>query len=130
MTTTINASTSSGLVNTADTSGIIKVQSNGVTTNAIAWCNFNGTLTSPITPRASYNVSTVTKSSTGNFTVNFINALSDANYCAIAGCDYDGVASFINVKTLTTTNCFVQTVLTNYSAYSDHSLNYIAIFGN
>jgi len=36
MAVTINASTSSGLVNTADTSGIIKLQSNGVTTNAPA----------------------------------------------------------------------------------------------
>jgi len=82
MTTTINASTSSGLVNTADTSGIIKLQSNGVTTNALAWVNFNGTGTVAI--RSSYNVSSITDNGTGNYTVNFSNALTDANYCQVA----------------------------------------------
>ena len=50
-------------------------------TNARVWCNFNGTLTSPITPRASYNVSSVTKNGTGDYTVNFTTSLADANYC-------------------------------------------------
>jgi hypothetical protein len=44
-----------------------------------AWVNFNGT-TSPGTIRASFNVSSVTKGGTGLYTVNFTNALSDANY--------------------------------------------------
>jgi hypothetical protein len=84
MTVTINASTSTGLVQTADTSGIIKVQSNGVTTNAIAWVNF-GYISSAITVRSQYNVSSVTRSGTGDYTVNFNTALSDANYSAITG---------------------------------------------
>jgi hypothetical protein len=84
MTTTINASTSTGLVSTADTSGIIKLQSNGVTTNALAWVNFNGTLSTPITPRANYNISSVTKNGTGDYTCNFTTALSDANYSVFA----------------------------------------------
>lgn len=44
-----------------------------------AWVNFNGT-TSPGTIRASFNVTSVTKNGTGDYTVNFTNALSDANY--------------------------------------------------
>ena len=47
---------------------------------AKAWVNFNGTLASPITPRASYNVSSVTKNGTGDYTVNFTTAMADANY--------------------------------------------------
>lgn len=43
-----------------------------------AWVNFNGVTTATI--RASYNVSSVTRNSTGNYTVNFINAMADANY--------------------------------------------------
>lgn len=78
MTTTINASTSNGLVQSADGSGIIKLQSNGVTTNALAWVNFNGTGTVAI--RSSYNVSSITDNGTGNYTVNFATALSDSNY--------------------------------------------------
>jgi hypothetical protein len=79
MTTTINASTSTGLVQTADTSGIIKVQSNGTTTNALAWVNFVGN-SSPYTINSSYNVSSVTRNGTGDFTITYTNALT-SQYC-------------------------------------------------
>jgi len=82
MPTTINANTTAGLVYSADTSGIIKVQSNGVTTNALAWVNFNGTGTVAI--RSAYNVSSITDNGTGDYTVNFTTALADANYAATA----------------------------------------------
>jgi hypothetical protein len=54
------------------------------TTNCIqgsakAWVNF-GYVSSAITIRASYNVSSVTRSGTGVYTVNFTNAFSDSNY--------------------------------------------------
>jgi hypothetical protein len=81
MTTTINASPTNGLVQTADGSGVLKVQSNGVTTNALAWVNFNGTGTVAI--RSSYNVSSITDNGTGDYTVNFATALSDANYSVV-----------------------------------------------
>jgi hypothetical protein len=51
--------------------------------SAKAWVNFNGT-TSPGTIRASFNVSSVTKNSTGNYTVNFTTAMPDANYSALS----------------------------------------------
>ena len=47
---------------------------------AKAWVNFNGTGTVVI--RAAGNVSSITDNSTGNYTVNFTNAMSDANYSA------------------------------------------------
>lgn len=80
MTTTINASPSNGLVQSADGSGILKVQSNGVTTNALAWVNFDG---STNTIRSAYNVGSITKNSTGDYTLNFTNALSNANYSVL-----------------------------------------------
>ncbi len=46
---------------------------------AKAWVNFNGT-TSPPTIRSSYNVSSVTKNATGDYTVNFTTAMTDVNY--------------------------------------------------
>ena len=49
---------------------------------AKAWVNFNGTGTVAI--RASGNVSSITDNGTGDYTVNFTNAMPDANYC-IAG---------------------------------------------
>ncbi len=48
--------------------------------SAKAWVNFNGTLSGTITPRASYNVNSVTKNGTGDYTINFTTALTDANY--------------------------------------------------
>ena len=74
----INAESGTGLTNSADGSGLLKVQSDGKTTNALAWVNFNGTGTVAI--RSSYNVSSITDNGTGNYTVNFTSALSDANY--------------------------------------------------
>jgi len=45
---------------------------------AKAWVNFNGTGTVSI--RASYNVSSITDNGVGDYTVNFTNAMADANY--------------------------------------------------
>lgn len=45
---------------------------------AKAWVNFNGTGTVAI--RASGNVSSITDNGTGDYTVNFTNAIADANY--------------------------------------------------
>jgi hypothetical protein len=47
-----------------------------------AWVNFNGTGTVAI--RASANVTSITDNGTGDYTVNFTNAMPDANYAAIA----------------------------------------------
>jgi hypothetical protein len=46
----------------------------------VAWINYKGTATVSI--RASYNVSSVTVNGTGDYTINFTNALADANYAA------------------------------------------------
>ena len=51
---------------------------NAIYGSAKAWVNFNGTGTVAI--RASYNVSSVTRASTGIFTINFTTAFTDANY--------------------------------------------------
>ena len=57
------------------------------TTNCIrgalkAWLNYDGTTQ---TIRASYNVSSVTRISTGIYTVNFTNAFSDTKYVCVSG---------------------------------------------
>jgi hypothetical protein len=46
-----------------------------------AWVNFNGTGTVAI--RASFNVTSITDNGTGDYTVNFTNALPDANYSPV-----------------------------------------------
>lgn len=56
----------------------------GVQTGTLcrAWVNFNGVTTATV--RASFNVSSVTRNATGDYTVNFTTALPDANYAGIA----------------------------------------------
>jgi len=58
---------------------------NGVETGTLcrAWVNFNGTGTVAI--RASFNVSSITDNGTGDYTVNFTNAMPDANYAVVFG---------------------------------------------
>lgn len=52
---------------------------NVINGSAKAWVNFNGTGTPAI--RASYNVSSITRNGTGQYSINFTNAMADANYC-------------------------------------------------
>jgi len=47
-----------------------------------AWVNFNGTGTVAI--RGSGNVTSITDNGTGDYTVNFTTAITDANYSAVA----------------------------------------------
>jgi hypothetical protein len=55
----------------------------GINYSCRAWVNFNGTGTVAI--RASGNVTSITDNNTGDYTVNFTTALTDANYSAV-GC--------------------------------------------
>ena len=59
-------------VNTLQTAAGVEVYT------AKAWVNFNGTGTVAI--GASGNVSSITDNGTGDYTVNFTNAMTDANY--------------------------------------------------
>lgn len=49
---------------------------------ARVWVNFNGTGT--VTIRADGNVSSITDNGTGDYSVNFTNAVSDANYASFS----------------------------------------------
>jgi hypothetical protein len=59
-----------------DSSGVFAVQ-NAMTGIAKAWLNYNGATQ---TINNSFNVSSVTRNSTGYFTVNFTTAMPNANY--------------------------------------------------
>jgi hypothetical protein len=79
-----------------------------------AWVNFNGTGTVAI--RASGNVSSITDNNTGDYTVNFTNALSDANGAVVISAGnaagngtvfwWYGTLSASNTKVLVTNNSF------------------------
>ena len=60
----------------------------GVPTEVKAWLNFNGTGTPAIT--GSFNVTSITDHGTGDYTINFTTAFSDANYCMTGAGDNNG----------------------------------------
>ena len=113
MSSVINASISSnGIVSTADASGILLCQSNGKNTNAQAWVQFTGA-SGGATINASYNVSSVTRTSTGVYTITFTNAMSSIYYCAAVAVGNGGVNTGFNGGyniTPTTTTYGMQTV--------------------
>ena len=76
MSTLVAQTISNGTVSTSS--------ENVIQGSAKAWVLFDGT-TSPATIRGAYNVSSVSKISTGQYTVNFTNALASANYSATSG---------------------------------------------
>ena len=92
-----------------------------------AWVNFNGTGTVAI--RASGNVSSITDNGVGIYTVNFTNALPDANY-AVAG-----IGSYQNVMlayadstyTPTTTSVKVSVYASNGAFYDGNAVS-VALF--
>jgi hypothetical protein len=71
--------------------------------SAKAWVNFDGTGTVAI--RAAFNVSSITDNGTGNYTVNFTNAMPDANYSGVASCGLGNATNFgtISLGTFSTT---------------------------
>ena len=124
MTCIINAVSGTGITQTADGSGQVKLQANGVTTNALAWVNYNSS-TQAIA--SSYNVSSVTYSSTGRFIVNFTNALS-SNYAPIGTTSGGNCALSVDTATYTTSACaFYAWYPTNNA--TNNTLNAVAFFG-
>ena len=60
--------------------GVLATQ-NGMTGIAKAWVQYNG---STQTINGSFNVSSVTYTSTGQYTINFTTAMTNTNYCVVA----------------------------------------------
>ena len=94
-----------------------------------AWVNFNGT-TSPGTIRSSYNVSSVTKNGTGDYTVNFATPMSDANYSWAAAHNYlsDNAVDCGGRQAPTTTT--LRTKISNITSVIDPQWANIIVFSN
>jgi hypothetical protein len=96
--------------------------------SAKAWVNFNGTGTVAI--RASYNVSSITDNGTGDYTVNFINSMPDANYSvsATAGDVLSSTTQRTFVELSVTTLSSVRIKSGSSGGYSDQTGVTCAIF--
>lgn len=94
-----------------------------------AWVNFNGTGTVAI--RASFNVSSITDNGTGDYTVNFSTAMTDANYICAGTSGLSNTASQtvcpnFDVAAPTTSAMRIQT--TNSANVQDRPYNHVAVF--
>ena len=98
---------------------------------AKAWVTFNGETATPAIS-ASYNISTGTKNSTGNYTFTFATALADNKYGVFINDNYEGLSAINRYVVSQTTTQF--TVQFKDSGAGGNVYNppfaYITIFGN
>jgi hypothetical protein len=102
---------------------------NCISGSAKAWVNFNGVTTASI--RASYNVSSVTRTATGIYTVAFTSAFADTNYAVIGSARVLGAASIFMPypdNVLTTSSVSVYSLVSNTGSGADGTYVYVAIF--
>ena len=104
-----------------------------VPTEVKAWVNFNGTSTVSI--RGSFNVTSITDNGTGNYTVNFTTAISDANYSVasavredVGGTEGAGAWHQIHRSTNAISTSSVRVIYANSSTFYDVNAYCIAIF--
>jgi len=123
------ATITTGTVTTLNApSGVLATQ-NGMTGIAKAWAMING---GAGTVTAGFNVSSVTRNSTGNYTINYTTALSSASYAVLATCT--GVASFTQGCVailwsggITTTSANIGCLQQNTSGFVDTTLYFAAL---
>ena len=124
-----------GKVKTTTIADELDTESTAVTNvingSAKAWVNFNGIGTVAI--RASFNVNSITDNGTGNYTINFTNALTDTNYALASMQGHtvgDGAARAVvydQDNTKTTTALQIRTVY-NWVNYYDAGEIYALVF--
>jgi hypothetical protein len=94
---------------------------------AKAWVNFNGTGTVAI--RASGNVSSITDNGTGDYTVNFTTAMSDANYAAqLSSAMGGGAGGFVGTDNTVSTGSLRFVAYAQNGASRDTTSAYVAVF--
>lgn len=98
---------------------------------ARAWCVFNGSTAGTNAPTAGGNVSTVTRNSVGNWTVNLATAMPTSTFAALAMSNRSsGTGNETGLSIAATTTSTVTIVNYGYDgAYRDSSLISVAVFG-
>lgn len=97
--------------------------------SAKAWVNFTG---STGTVNRSYNVSSVTRNSTGDYTLNFTSAMPNATYAVSGSCQYQTGVTFqgyivLQTNYLTPTTSQVRIGCSNGGGYFDPTVVTVAI---
>jgi hypothetical protein len=108
-------------------SGVLATQ-NGMTGIAKAWVNFTGSATPTIV--GSFNVSSITYNTTGDYTINFTTAMPNANYVITTMAEESRILTR-KFSTAPTTSAFrlVNQICTN-AATADASYAFCAVHGS
>jgi len=97
---------------------------------AKAWINLNGDNTP--TARESYNVSSITDNATGDYTFNFTNAMSSANFafaCNVGDGNHSSTTRTMSYQSSTTTSLQLLSESTNGSN-ADEAYVCVVVFGD
>jgi hypothetical protein len=119
--------------------GVLATQ-NGMTGIAKAWAQYTAT-GGTVTINGSFNVSSITRSSTGIYVVNFTTAMTNANYSVVApttyvsGSNYVATVPFISSgggvtsSAPTTSSFYLATVTISSGAVYDPTYVSFAVYG-
>jgi len=109
----------------SDGAGNSTATDNAIYGSAKAWVNFNGVTT--VTINASYNVSSVTRTTTGQYTINFTNAFVDNNYIISGSVGFNANGNgflalpvSLTSSTYTTTSAPITTNTSNLGYYDGY----------
>jgi hypothetical protein len=113
-----------------DDTGVLATQ-NGMTGVCKAWITYNGVAQ---TITASFNVSSVTYNSTGDYTINYTTAMPSANYAVFtSGGDLNSagrdVGGYSNATRLTT-SCRVLSLNSTQGAFTNCDTYYFSAFSS
>lgn len=106
-----------------------KVKPNSIVTSQMssAWAYITVSGGTP-TVASSFNVSSVTDHGTGDFTINFTNALADANYAVVASTSHASLPGYVGVISRTTSGFRVDVRRASDNTQEDLSFS-VTVFG-
>ena len=122
-------------ITVTNASGSVTIAATVPSVNALqlakAWARWTG---STVAIASSYNVSSITRSSAGQYVVNFTTALADANYAPMMSCSgdvsYNGYGIFTGLTSAPTTSSFAMWTKSYNGTAADANVVQIAVFGN
>jgi hypothetical protein len=109
-----------------DDTGVLATQ-NGMTGICKAWVRFTGSTGAII---GSFNVSSVTRSGTGTYVVNFTTAMPNANYSASGLASSPGVAAGYFIPSAFSTTTFSCNAVNSAGSLFDGALTTVMIVGD
>jgi hypothetical protein len=119
------------VITSADTGSVTKAMVNTSTANGFglcrAWVKFNG---STATVNGSFNVSSVVRNSTGNYTVNFTTAMPNTNYAVVTGFQTPAWGTIVHAFSYTTSSFVWESGIAPTPTYIDTNLATAAVFSS